>query len=514
MAFTFSPRRLAAAFLALPALVRADVVLAPLFTDHAVLQRDKAVPVWGTADAGEHVSVVFQGQTAGTTAGSDGRWVALLPEFAANAQGADLVVTGKNVVTLHDVVVGEVWLCAGQSNMEFMVKQGLDAPAEIAAANNPLIRHVRISHAVAEAPASTGKTSGWLAATPENVGGFTAVGYFFARDIQRKLGVPVGLIHSSWGGTPIESWMSPLALDSNPAFAVSRTRWAQTVVDYPALKAAYTADLAKWTTADAAEKKKKADVYAAWQKKNPKPRPPRGPGDSWTPTGLYNGMINPLMPYALRGVLWYQGESNTDHASEYHALFSAMITAWRAHLGQGDVPFFWVQIANFNPTYETIPNLWPWLREAQTQTLALPNTGQALAIDIGETNDIHPKNKQEVGRRLALLAKHRVYGFTNDDDTGPTFAGATREGRAMRVRFTHASDGLIARDKPVQSLELAGADKKFHPATARIDRDTLVVSSPEVAEPVAVRYAWVNDPGANLCNGAGLPAVPFRSDAW
>jgi len=493
--------------------VRADVTLAPLFTDGAVLQRDKPVPIWGTADAGEHVTVTFHGTSGGTTAGSDGRWITLLPALATSAQGADLMVVGKNTVTLHDIVVGEVWLCSGQSNMEFLVNKVVDAPPEMAAANFPLIRHVRISRQISPTPAETVKTGGWQRTTPETVGGFTAVGYFFAREIHRKTGVPVGLIHSSWGGTPIESWMSPFALGSDPAFKVADLRWQQMLADYPGKKAVFDAALAAWTPAEAAAKAQPATAYAAWLKKNPKPRAPRGPGDSWTPSGLFNGMINPLLPFALRGVLWYQGESNTDHATEYRALFATMIRTWRAHLGQGDVPFYWVQLANFKATYETVPDLWAQLRETQTQTLALPGTGQAVTIDVGNPDDIHPTNKQEVGRRLALLAENRVYGFAGED-SGPVFASATREGAALRIRFTHAGDGLIARDKPVQSLEVAGADRKFFPATAKIEHDTLLVSAPQVREPVAVRYAWGNSPVANLYNGAGLPAGPFRSDRW
>jgi sialate O-acetylesterase len=531
------PHRLLAVpvFVVLAALARADVTLAPLFSDHAVLQRDKPLPVWGRADAGEKISVSFQTQTQRTTAGADGRWIVFLDALPAATQGTDLSVSGKNTVTLHDLVVGEVWLCSGQSNMEFTVDarpgtwqadtRAANAAAEVAAANFPLIRHVRIKQTVAEAPAETVKTSGWQLATPETTGGFTAVGYFFARDIFQKLGVPVGLIHSSSGGTPVESWMSPAALASSPAFALVTTRWQQNVAAYPANKSAYDTALAAWTKAEATAKldavaagaktKPKTDgqkFYAAWLQKNPRPRAPRGPGDSWTPTGLFNGMINPLLPYALRGALWYQGESNAERPGEYHALFAATITAWRAHFGQGDFPFYWVNLANYKIPPDTTDAAWAFLREAQTKTLSVPNTGQALAIDIGNLTDIHPANKQDVGRRLALLAKNRVYGITVDD-TGPTFASATREGAALRVRFTAAS-GLISHEKPVQSLEVAGADKVFRPATAKIERETLLVSSPAVREPVAVRYAWKNAPEANLYNGAGLPAVPFRSDNW
>ena len=524
-----------ALFVALAAATRGDVSLAPLFTDHAVLQRDKPVPVWGRADAGEPVLVKFRDQSRRTTTGADGRWIVFLDALPADSASADLVVAGKNTVTVSDVVVGEVWLCAGQSNMEFTVEaragtwqagsRVANAPAEIAAAHFPLIRHVRIAPTVAETPADTVPTGGWQPTTPQTVGGFTAVGYFFARDLFQKIGVPVGLVHSSWGGTPIESWLSPAALASQPDFAAVTARWRQALADYPANQFAYEATLAAWTKAEATAKrdataagaktKPKSDgqkIYAAWLQKNPRPRAPRGPGDSWTPAGLFNGMINPLLPYALRGALWYQGESNADRAAEYPALFGTIITAWRAHFGQGDFPFYWVNLANYQVPADPTAAAWAFLREAQTQTLAWPNTGQALAIDLGSPTDIHPTNKQDVGRRLALLAKNRVYGVTVDD-TGPTFADVVREGAALRVRFTHAS-GLNAHDKPTQSLEIAGADRIFHAATAKIERETLLVSAPAVKEPVAVRYAWRNAPVANLFNGAGLPAVPFRSDRW
>lgn len=506
--------------------VRADVLPAPLFTDGAVLQRDKPVAIWGKADPGEKVSVRFAGQSRDSTATSDGRWIVYLDTLALSAEPAELVVAGKNTVTVHDVLVGDVWLCSGQSNMEWPVSRAANAPAEIAAANFPLIRHVHIEHTVAEAPADTVKTRGWQSASAATVGTWTAVGYFFAREIHQKLGVPIGIVHSSWGGTPVESWMSPAALRTDPAFAVVGARWRQNLAEFPAHKAAYEQQLAAWTKAEAVAKARGPAAVAEFAKQQPRPRPPRGPGDAWTPTGLFNAMINPLVPYGLRGVLWYQGESNAERASEYHALFAAMITAWRGHFGQGDLPFYWVSLANYGVPTDSGEKgrSYAFLREAQTQTLSLPNTGQALAIDLGDPKNIHPTNKQEVGRRLALLAKNRVYEIVGDD-TGPSFVSATREpvpavrGSApaglvgMRVRFTHA-DGLVAHDKPVQALELAGVDRVFYPAEARIERDTLLVFSAKVREPVAVRYAFTNAPDANLYNGAGLPAVPFRSDEW
>ncbi|MES2693377.1 MAG: sialate O-acetylesterase [Verrucomicrobiota bacterium] len=501
------------AALSCAALGHADITVAPLFSDGAVLQRDKPVALWGRADAGEKIVITFAGQTREATAMHDGRWIAFLDPLPATAQGSNLTLTGKNTLTLHDVLVGEVWLCSGQSNMEWPVSRAANGPQEIAAAEFPLIRHVKIGHTVSLTPLETAKTTGWQQATPQTTGAFSAVAYFFARDLHLKLEVPIGIVVSTWGGTPVEAWMSPAALAADPAFRLVDERWAQMMAEHLPKKAAFDTAFAEWTKAEAAAKAQGKPAHDAFLKKNPRQWEPPGPGHPWTPRGLFNGMINPLLPYALRGVIWYQGENNVDRPGEYHALFKTMIEHWRAHFGQGDLPFFWVNLAAFG--YPTDPTgvRAAALREAQNQTLALPNTGEALAIDIGHPTDIHPTNKQEVGRRLALLARHRVYDFTGDD-SGPVFAGIAREGAALRVRFTHAVDGLIAYQKPVQSLQLAGADRVFHPAEARIDRDTLVVTSRAVKDPVAVRYAWSNAPVANLYNGSGLPAAPFRSDNW
>jgi sialate O-acetylesterase len=492
---------------------QAEVTLAPLFTDHAVLQRDKAVPIWGRADPGEKILISFGDQLARATAAPDGRWIGFLTAMPANAAGADLIIAGKNTVTLRDVVVGEVWLCSGQSNMEWPLSRAANAAEEIAAANFPLIRHLKVARTVADAPAETVQTGGWQVATPQTAGEFTAVGYFFAREIAQRLGVPVGLVNSTWGGTPIEAWMSAAALASDPAFAVIGERWRQALAEYPAGKARYDTDWAKWQTDEATAKATGGDRYAAFVVQRPRPRAPMGAGSASTPAGLFNGMINPLLPYALRGTLWYQGETNTARPGEYHRLFVATIKAWRAHFGQGDFPFYWVQLANYRSPGDATQVSYAFLREAQTQTLELPNTGQAVTIDLGDPADVHPTNKQDVGRRLALLAKNRVYGITMDD-TGPTLAGVAREGSALRVRLAHADGGLVAHGRPLQAIEISGADRVFRAATAKIERDTLLVSSPEVKDPVAVRYAWRNAPEANLYNGAGLPAVPFRSDDW
>jgi sialate O-acetylesterase len=497
-----------------PPAPRTNVTVAPIFGDHAVLQADLPVPVWGTAAPGDPVSVTFGGQTARTVAGSDGKWSVSLAPLAATSAPADLVVTGQTTVALHDVVVGEVWLCSGQSNMEFTVDDGgpvyrvKNAEAELASAHYPLIRQFKVERAVAMAPTTKVTTEGWKLATPETVAHFTAVGYFFARDIHRALDVPVGIVLTSWGGTPIESWMSDTARTSTSLAATLDARWKKAMNDWPPDRVArYPADMKAWQKAE-------ADAHAAHTKNLlPWPQPPATNDSPALPGGLFNAMIAPLQPYAIRGVLWYQGEANVGRANEYAELFAAMIRSWRAGWGEGDFPFDFVQLANFSSEGQEQNRDWAALREAQAKTLAVPETGMAVTIDIGSAHNIHPANKQEVGRRLALIANSQVYHVA-PDPSGPVFESATREGGAMRVRFRHTDGELEEREGPIKAMEIAGADRVFHSASVDIDTDTLLVSSPEVPEPVAVRYAWTNAPIANLYNDVGLPAAPFRSDDW
>ncbi len=481
--------------------VLADVTLAGLFQDNLVFQRDRPVPIWGRADPGERVTVNFAGQEVSTSTPADGRWIIYRDPLGTQSEPAEMIVSGNNRLSVKNILVGEVWLCSGQSNMGWLVKNSDNAKEEIASADFSQIRVFTVEKAVSKAPTDVLNGS-WLLSSPATAGNFTAVGYFFARDLHRKLGVPVGIIHSSWGGTPVEAWMSPAALASDPAFEIVFTRWKEAMEAYPEKKAAYEKELAAWTDEQTAAK------AAAKPFSKAKPLTPRDPETRDLPAGLFNAMINPVLPYSIRGVLWYQGENNGSRPTGYHKLFAAMITYWRAHFGQGDFPFYWVQLANFKT-----PHDWALLREAQTQTLSLPETGQAIAIDIGNPDDIHPRNKQEVARRLALIAKARVYGIPGDD-SGPMFQSAERERNGIRVRFSHAVTGLISRDRPLQSFELAGRDKVFWPAQAEIDGDTVFVTSNDVREPIEVRYAWSSAPIANLYNGAGLPAVPFRSDDW
>jgi sialate O-acetylesterase len=496
----------------------ADVVPSALFQDHAVLQRDKPVPVWGTASAGEKVVVTFAGQSLSTTADAAGRWSVTLAPLAASATPATLTIAGDNTVTLSDIVVGEVWLASGQSNMEWIVNNTHDADMERRTARFPLVREIKVKKTTATAPASTFQGE-WRAASPDTVGTFSAVAYAFAKDVHLALDVPVGIVNSSWGGTPVEAWMGPAVLDANPAFAVVRERWQKTLAEYPEKKAAYDAELAAW-------KVEKAAAEAAGEKfTKMSPRAPTGPDSPNAPTVLHNGMIAPLLPAALRGAIWYQGESNAGRASEYHALFSSMITGWRSDFAQGDFPFFWVQLAAFKSGRGDATE-WAFLREAQDKTLALPATGQVVALDaaVSDFGDIHPRAKQPVGRRLARLALARVYGDTKLADSGPVFAGVEpvaaqpdatlARPAALRVLFT-GGEGKVRQPAPtVTGFEIAGVDQVFHPADARMDNGTVVVSSPAVAAPVAVRYAWRNHPVAWLQDNLGLPVPPFRSDTW
>ena len=383
--------------------LQAAVTLASPFTDHAVLQRGIEIPIWGNAEAGEKVTVTFDGQNLSVTTGADGRW---LVKLAAHQAGGpyDLTIAGTNTITLSDVLVGEVWICSGQSNMEWTVKQSRDAEQEIAAANFPKIRHFAVEKKVSEQPLSTCKGS-WTVCSAKTAGNYTGVGYFFGRTLAQELDVPIGLIHTSWGGTPAESWTSRPALTSTPLFSDSVSAWDKRVENLPAALEKYKKTMEQWAK----------DAAAAKSEGKSEPKKPRAPEDKITqnsPTALFNGMINPLVPYGIKGAIWYQGEANTGRAKNYHALLSLMIADWRQSFGQGDFSFYIVQLANhMERKPEPTDSGWAALREAQyLTTTTVKNTGLAIAIDIGEAKDIHPKNKQDVGFRLALNALAKDYG--------------------------------------------------------------------------------------------------------
>lgn len=502
---------LVAALLWVSSFALGDVKVHALFQDNVVLQRDTKVPIWGTADPGEQITVKVGDQHASVTADSQGRWKVEIGPLKAGGP-FELTVSGKNTITLHNVAVGEVWICSGQSNMEMAVKDSpqawggvLNAEQEVANANYPMIRHFGVKKSVA-GRAQSDVEGRWVVASPETAGEFTAVGYFFGRKIHKELGVPVGLIHTSWGGTPAESWTSAQALAGDPDLASIPLDWEKKLAEYPGLLDNYKLQLDEWL-----EQTQKSE--AAGKVPPPPPQLPADPYHSpWRSSGLYNAMVAPLIPYGIRGAIWYQGESNADRAYQYRKLFPVMIQDWRRAWGQGDFPFLFVQLASFENSRPSM-NSWPELREAQTMTLSLANTGMAVAIDIGERHDIHPKNKQEVGRRLALAAEAVAYG-RKIEYSGPIYDSMKTEGNRITLRFKHRGGSLVARGRALVGFEIAGDNRKFFPADARIISDAVEVSSSNVPRPVAVRYGWADSSECNLYNRAGLPASPFRTDDW
>ncbi|MDO5554083.1 MAG: sialate O-acetylesterase [Planctomycetia bacterium] len=435
------------------------------------MQRDCPVPVWGWADAGEAVTVELAGQELKTTAEADGHW---LVRFAPLATGDNLslVVRGTNTITLTDLLLGDVWVCSGQSNMTMRVKDAAHAEEEIAAAVFPEMRIATVANVSKLREESDASMTAWTPVTPSTIASFSATAYYFGRELHKELKVPIGLIHTSWGGASCAAWVSESALKSYAEFR-------------PVLEQA------------------KDEKVPPQQKA----------------CHLYNGMLHPLMPLAIRGVIWYQGEADASHASEYEKMFPVLIQNWREAWGQGDFPFYFVQLANFKARAETPGESdWAELREAQDRTLALRRTGQAVSIDIGEANDIHPKNKQEVGRRLALLALAEEYG-RDVVASGPRFHSLAVRDSEVTVTFDEVADGLKVQSADetceLSGFALAGADRRFYWAKASLaSSNTIVLSAPEVECPVAVRYNWSDNPGGNLYNSAGLPAVPFRSDRW
>ncbi|NIA16684.1 MAG: sialate O-acetylesterase [Nitrospiraceae bacterium] len=485
----------------------AEVNLPNVFGDHMVLQQAQAIPVWGTADPGEKVTVRLGKRRAKTTADADGRWMVKLRKLKAG-KTRTLTVSGENnKVKFDDVLLGEVWVCSGQSNMQWPVRATNNADAEIAAADYPKIRLFSVPRRTAAEPQDDCQGK-WVLCSPETIPEFSAVGYYFGRSLHQKLDVPVGLINTSWGGTPAESWTSRPTLAADPELNVIIERWEKIIAEYPEAKKAYDAKMVEW-------KVKAAQAKAAGKKAPRQPRAPFGPDHPWRASSLYNGMIAPLVPYGIQGAIWYQGESNADRAFQYRKLFRSMIVDWRQSWDEGDFPFLFVQLANFTKVLpDPEPSTWAELREAQTMTLSLPNTGMAVIIDIGEADNIHPRNKQDVGKRLALNALANTYG-KKVAYSGPMYKSMKVEDGAIRVEFDHTVGGLTAKGgEALRGFAIAGADRKFVWADAAIDGDTIVVSSDSVADPVAVRYAWAHNPVCNLYNGVGLPASPFRTDDW
>jgi len=479
----------------------AQVRLPAFFQDHMVVQRNAPVHVWGYAAPNEAVMVTFRGASARTAANDIGRWSVYLPEGSAGGP-FDMQVQGTNQIVLHDVLVGDVWIASGQSNMEFPMAKGMNRGVnneeqEIAAANYPRIRLLDIQPRSADSPQEDEVIRhAWSVCTPASVASFSAVGYFFARDLQKHENVPLGIIDDTWGGTPAEAWTSLDALGADASLMPVFARRAKLMDALSTLELRHKAQQAEYEKAKTEGKDAPAPSWI------PDPA-------SWKPAGLYNAMIAPLTPFAIKGVIWYQGESNADPgaATLYGPLFRTMIQDWRNKWGEGDFPFLFVQIANFNPG-----KLWPEVREGQRYALALRNTAMAVTIDIGDPVDVHPKDKQDVGLRLSLAARAIAYG-EHIEYSGPLPHAVTANGAGLRVRFSHAQ-GLVAKGGVVQGFEIAGSDQKYVPAKAEIDGDAVLVSADSVKEPVYVRYGWAANPDCNLYNGAGMPASPFEAQAF
>ncbi|SDT94304.1 sialate O-acetylesterase [Verrucomicrobium sp. GAS474] len=556
----------------------AEVRMPALFGDHMVLQRGADVPVWGTAEPGEAVTVTAgagpAAVTARATAGPDGKWIATLDRLPASEQPIDLVVAGGNTLAFHDVLVGDVWVCSGQSNMEFGITM-TPVPADLAPAADPGLRlfsvpkrvSPQVEREIGPAPPNFPLLATWQVCTPETLGktgewgGFSAIGYYFGRELRAFTRQPVGIIGTYWGGTRIQAWTSLEMLQSLPEKAGAAKAGANFRDNYAQIKEAYEtvalpeykAALEKWTQENKAALDAYPETMRQWQaaakeasaKGEPapprpiEPKPPKPPRDmahdNSNSSALFNGMIAPLIPCAIKGVLWYQGESNSDEPLLYRVELPALIRDWRARWGGGDFPFLVVQLPNFDarPAQPADAN-WAVMRESQAHAAAiLPSVGCVVTIDVGDARNLHPGDKADVGRRAAGLARHVAYGEPEGPYTGPVYRNANVEGSAIRIGFDKASlgAGLALANPPapfyaaqrqappavpptvLKGFSIAGDDNRFVEASARIDGDTVVVSSDGVPVPVAVRYAWANSPECNLYNKEGYPAAPFRTDA-
>lgn len=624
----------------------ADVTLPKIFSDNMVLQRNKTIPVWGSANANEKITVEFDHQTKKTKADKNGKWMVRLDNETAGGP-YQLIVKGKNTIIINDVLVGEVWICSGQSNMEMPIEgwgKIDNYKEEIANANYPMIRHFKVPNQVSSTPLTDVSDGSWQICSPATAGDFSAVAYFFGRELYNKLKVPIGLLNTSWGGTIVETWTSRKAFENSDEFksmiagmpslnldSLAKVKTQETrkrlealqgsldVTDVDTWKDAGTND-SKWPkmqlpnlwesqqigdldgfvwfrkaiNISAEDAGKTGTLYLSMIDDNdityvngvkvgstdgynvkreytvPENILKEGRnmiavrvedtgggggiyGDSadmkisigtdvinlagkWKfrvekitsgsssigpnsyPTLLFNAMVNPLIPFAMEGVIWYQGESNAGRAYQYSKAFPLMINDWRSRWGEGDFPFYFVQLASFNAANGNSNNgsTWAELRESQTKTLSLPNTGMAVTADIGDATNIHPKDKQDVGKRLAAIAFHDVYG-ENIVYSGPMYQSMKINGNKIVISFTHTGSGLMVKDKYgyLKGFEIAGADRKFHYAKAYMDGSDVVVYADEVTDPVAVRYGWADDAGDdNLFNKEGFPASPFRTDNW
>jgi sialate O-acetylesterase len=514
------------ALLSFTAVGRAAVKPNSLFSDNAVLQQETPIPVWGVAKEGEKVTVTLDGQTASTTA-KDGKWKVMLPAHKAGGP-YEIMISGENTLTIKNVLVGEVWICSGQSNMAFNFDSAANAVEEAPKADYPKLRMFTVPHKNAVTP-QTDAAGTWVECSPASVRRFSAVGYFFGRDIQKTTGFPVGMINTSVGATPAQAWTSLSGLQTDKELQRYVDAIKQVAAAYPKATEAYPKELADfqaklkaWNESDAGKAYNESLKTWTTENKNalaegkpsiPKPKvpaelpnAPRVPeGDRGTPTVLFNGMVAPLVPYAIKGAIWYQGESNNWNAKEYRTLFPRMIADWREKWNQGDFPFLFVQIT-------PCETMLPAIREAQLLTWQkTPATAMVVTTDVGNAKDIHPKQKEPVGARLALAARALAYG-EKIEYSGPIFDAMKVDGKRAVLTFKHTGAGLVAKDGELKGFTIAGAEKKFVPAKAVIEGKTIIVSAEGVTAPTAVRFGWDNVPDVNLFNKEGLPASPFRTD--
>ncbi len=489
----------------------AELKLPAVFGDHMVLQQKQANPVWGWDTPGTEVTVTFSGQTKTGTAGEDGRWTVQLDPLDANATPAVLSVKGTSGRDISNVLVGEVWLSSGQSNMQWSVTATWNYDVEILTANHPAIRVISVPNLGTQEPQTDFKGE-WKVCSPQTIGSFSAVAFHYGRILHQALGVPVGLIDNSWGGSSAEAWVRRDRLENDDRFQGYMNHWREieATFDFEKLQAEYQEKRQAW--------EKERD--AAQANNQPVPQAPQAPqnvlANQHRPGNLHSGCLHFLIGYGIRGAIWYQGESNAGRASQYHDLMSLLITSWREEWKQGDFPFYFVQLADYMAEKpEPGDSGWAELREAQTRTMnEVKNTGQAVIIDIGEANDIHPRNKQDVAARLARWALARDYGFENLHHRSPEFKSLEIQGSDAIVTIDHTGGGLRAYDvNEIKGFAISGEDGKWVWAKAEfVPGGAIRVTSPEVPAPVAVRYAWADNPVANVRTLEGLPLTPFRTD--
>lgn len=491
--------------------VRADVRMPAIFGSHMVLQQGQANQVWGWAEPGEMVTVAIGDQKHATQADQQGRWKVKLNPLGVGGPHT-LSIEAKNRLTFEDVLVGEVWICSGQSNMALAVQQANDADLESLTAKFPKIRLISVPQVGISSPQENFQGE-WKTCTPETVKDFSAVGFFFGRQLHQTLGVPVGLIDNAWGGSACEAWIRHDLLTADAKYQPLLERWAETEKSYDHSKALAAFEKQRMAWQERVKEAKRTGQTP--------PQAPRAPANPLTgnhrPSNIYNGVLKPTIGYGIRGAIWYQGESNAGRAYQYRDLFPLMIKSWRDEWAQGDFPFYWVQLADFKAERsEPVDSDWAELREAQTLTMSkLPNTGEAVIIDLGEAQDIHPRNKQDVAKRLARWALARDYGLAVPYQS-PRLKSQETQGNKIVVTCDHVGSGLKAFDvAEVRGFAIAGSDKKFVWAKAKLlGNDQIEVWSDAVPNPVAVRYAWADNPVCNVYSRDGLPLTPFRSDEW